>query len=63
MDYSASEKQLTLRARGLAPIPNYIIVPAAGSLVGDIPSLRDDPERANAVVTRMLANSGVKHPK
>ena len=57
---SAKSSQLSLRARGLDPRPNYIIKPAAGSLVGDIPSLRDDPERANGVVTRMLANSGVK---
>lgn len=55
-----NSKPLTLRARGLDPRPNYIIKPAAGSLVGDIPSLRDDLERANAVVARMLANSGAR---
>ena len=59
-DEAANTKPLTLRARGLEPRANYIIRPAAGSLVGDIPSLRDDPERANAVVARMLANSGAR---
>ena len=55
-----SAKPLTLRARGLEPRANYVIKPAAGSLVGDVPSLRDDPERANAVVARMLENSGAR---
>ena len=52
--------RLTLRARGLAPVPNYVIRPAAGSLVGDIPALRDDPERANALAQRMIEQYGVR---
>lgn len=55
--------QLTLRARGLEPRADYIIIPAAGSLVGDIPSLRGDVERANAVVARMLKASGARRTR
>ncbi len=51
-------KRGTLRARGIAPRPNYVIRPAAGSLVGDVPSLRDDRDRTNEVVARLLASSG-----
>jgi hypothetical protein len=56
------ESTLSLRAQGKAPIPNYIIKPVAGSLIGDVPALRDDLERTNAVVERMLRASGVQRP-
>ncbi|MDQ0768186.1 hypothetical protein QF031_000935 [Pseudarthrobacter defluvii] len=53
-------KNATLRARGIAPRPDYVIKPAAGSLIGDVPGLRGNKERTNAVVERMLASSGVR---
>jgi hypothetical protein len=54
---------LSLRAQGKAPRANYVIIPAAGSLFGNATFLRDDPERAQSVVDRMLANSGVPRSK
>jgi hypothetical protein len=53
------ESMLSLRAQGKAPRENYVIIPAAGSLFGNAKFLRDDPERTQAVIDRMLANSGV----
>lgn len=53
-------KRNSLRASGRAPKVNYIIIPAAGSLLGDVPSLRDNRDRTNAVADRMLASSGAR---
>jgi hypothetical protein len=59
-DSLKGNKSASLRARGLAPRANFIIRPAAGSLVEDVPSLRDNKERSNAVADRMLASSGAR---
>lgn len=56
------EHALSLRAQGKAPIANYVIIPVTGSLIGDVPSLRDDVQRSNDVIERMLATSGVQRP-
>lgn len=40
--------------------PDYIIIPAAGSLLSDDFVSRCDPEKLDAALKRMLKNSGVK---
>jgi hypothetical protein len=57
--YSRVES-LTRAAKTHPSQPNHIIVPAAGDLVGNIPSLEGDTERANAVVQRILKTSGAR---
>lgn len=57
---STGGQSTSLRAQGLAPRANYVIIPVAGSLFGDIRSLRGKRDRSNTVADRMLASSGVQ---
>lgn len=43
--------------------PNYIIQPAAGSLLGDDFVAQQDPEKLDKTLTRMLENSGAGRKK
>lgn len=51
----------TLRAQGKAPKPNYIIIPAAGSLMGPCKALENmTTDEINSIVKRMVETYGAK---